>query len=214
MWSIRELSGNNQVYIRELVSLHSQAFPDFFLTKLGEPFLRTLYKGYLDDPNSGIIVAEDNCSLLGFIAYSNDYPGFYKRLIKEKIVQFAWCSFLAVLRHPLFIKRILGAFGKSDSVVKDQKYVELASICVSPSAEGRGVGSALIDYLKSMVDFSEYAYINLETDADDNEKAIEFYLKNGFVLAREYYTREKRRMHEYRYAEKTNSMNVVLKGSK
>lgn len=201
MWKIRELNGGDQVYIRELANLHSRAFPDFFLTQLGEPFLRTLYKGYLDDPDSGIIVAEENRSLLGFIAYSNDYPGFYKRLIKDRIVQFAWCSLLAVLRHPTFIKRILSAFKKSESVQKTEKYVELASICVNPFIEGRGIGSGLINHLKSKVNFNEFAYINLETDAVNNERAIGFYEKNGFVFSGWYTTPEGRKMNEYRYSE-------------
>ena len=198
MWSMRELYKDDQEHIRELAVLHSKAFPGFFLTQLGTPFLQILYKGYLDDPNSGIIVAEDN-GIIGFIAYSNDYSGFYKRLIKEKVIQFAWCSFLAVLRHPSFIKRILGAFTKSDSVVKKEKYVELASICVDPSIEGKGVGSALINYLKSLVDFEKYAYLNLETDAENNEKAIRFYKKNGFIKEREFVTPEGRAMIEFRY---------------
>ena len=199
MWKIRELNEGDQIYIRELAKLHSKAFPDFFLTQLGQPFLRTLYKGYLDDPDSGIIVAEDNCDLLGFIAYSNDYSGFYKRLIKKKIVQFAWCSFLAVLRHPRFTKRILGAFKKSELVQKTEKYVELASICVKPEMSGMGIGSALIDYLKSIVDFEQYYFISLETDADNNNVANRFYISNGFKLDMQYYTAENRRMNEYHY---------------
>ena len=111
------------------------------------------------------------------------------------------CSLAAAIRHPSFIKRILGAFKKSDSVVKEDKYVELASICTNPAIEGKGIGSKLIDYLKSIVDFDEYAYINLETDADDNDYAIRFYQKNGFVEDRVYVTPEGRRMIEFHYSE-------------
>ena len=201
MVKIRELTKEDSGYVRRLARLHKRAFPTFFLTQLGEPFLRTLYKGYLDDEQSGIIVAEKGGRLCGFIAYSNDYSGFYKGLIKRKIVQFAVCSLAAAIRHPSFIKRILGAFKKSDSVVKEDKYVELASICTNPAIEGKGIGSKLIDYLKSIVDFDEYAYINLETDADDNDYAIRFYQKNGFVEDRVYVTPEGRRMIEFHYSE-------------
>jgi hypothetical protein len=61
------------------------------------------------------------------------------------------------------------------------------------------VGSKLIDYLKEMVDFDTYAYINLETDADNNENVNRFYLKNDFVLIKTFTTAEGRRMNEYRY---------------
>ena len=200
MWSIQELSNATSSQIKELAELHRRAFPAFFLTQLGLPFLFTLYKGYMDDAESGIIVAEEKGKFIGFIAYSRDYPEFYKGLIKKKIVQFVWCSFLAFLRNPSFAKRLFGAFKKSDSVQKAEKYVELASICVNPRMNNRGLGTELINYLKAEVDYSQYAYINLETDADNNENANRFYEKNGFVLERQYRTAEGRNMNEYRYS--------------
>ena len=112
---------------------------------------------------------------------------------------FGFCSIGAAIRHPSFVRRLFGAFKKSDSVVKNERYVELASICVDPSAEKRGIGTSLIDYLKGIVDFSTYAYINLETDTDNNDSANRFYQKNGFKLSRQYTTGEGRRMNEYRY---------------
>ena len=57
----------------------------------------------------------------------------------------------------------------------------------------------MIDELKNRVDFKKYAYITLETDAIDNEVAIHFYEKNGFVKKRKYTTSEGRMMLEYRY---------------
>ncbi len=194
---IRELQDEKK--INEIADLHKKAFPEFFLTKLGEPFLKTLYKGYLDDNDSGIIIAVDKERILGIIAYSNDYSNFYRNLIKHKIFQFGWCSFLAVLRHPAFAKRLIGAFKKGESVERTEKYVELASICVDPKESGRGIGSELLHYLQSRVDYSTYAYINLETDAENNERANRFYINNGFTLYREYTTAEGRKMNEYHF---------------
>lgn len=199
MAEIRELETASSDYIKTVAELHKRAFPTFFLTQLGVPFLRTLYTGYMEDKDSGIIVAEEGGKLVGFIAYSNDYPRFYKGLIKNHLIKFAFCSLGAVLRHPYFIRRLLGAFKKSESVMKEEKYVELASICVDPEIESKGVGSALIDYLKGIVDFKKYAYINLETDATNNEGVIHFYEKNGFKRERTYETAEFRKMYEYRF---------------
>lgn len=199
MAEIRELNSACSDYIKSIAELHKKAFPTFFLTQLGIPFLRTLYNGYMEDKDSGIIVAEDKGKLVGFIAYSNDYPRFYKGLIKHHLLKFAFCSLGAAIRHPSFIKRLLGAFRKSESVVKMERYVELASICVDPESENRGTGSLLIDYLKSIVDFDTYAYINLETDADGNDGVNKFYVKNDFRLERQFVTAEGRRMNEYRF---------------
>ena len=189
----------NSELVKKIAELHAKAFPTFFLTQLGIPFLKTLYTGYLEDADSGIIIAEEKERLVGFIAFSNDYPRFYKGLIKHHIIKFALCSLGAAIRHPSFIKRLLGAFKKSDSVVKTEKYVELASICVDPGIENRGVGSKLIDYLKGLVDFEHYAFINLETDVDGNDGVNRFYVKNGFELERQFVTAEGRKMNEYRY---------------
>ena len=199
MVQIRELKEKDKQNIGAISELHKRAFPTFFLTQLGIPFLKTLYKGYLEDPDSGIIVAESKDHIVGFVAYSNNYSKFYKGLIKHHLIKFAFCSLGAAIRHPSFIKRLLGAFKKSDSVVKEEKYVELASICVDPRVESKGIGSKLIDYLKNIVCFNTYAYINLETDADGNDNVNKFYQKNGFKLARTFTTAEGRRMNEYRF---------------
>ena len=200
MFQIRELEQKDRNLIPSLALLHKAAFPSFFLTQLGIPFLKTLYTGYLEDAESGIIVAEEDNRVIGLIAYSKDYPKFYKGLIKHHIIKFAFCSLGAAIRHPSFIKRLLGAFKKSESVVKTERYVELASIGVDPNCKSKGIGSALISYLKKQIDFSKFAYINLETDAVDNDAANRFYVKNGFILEREFTTAEGRKMNEYRFA--------------
>lgn len=199
MVSIRKPDKIDDNYITNLSKLHMKAFPGFFLTQLGLPFLKTLYKGYIEDENSGILVAEINGKLAGFIAYSNDYSKFYKGLLKKHLFRFGFCSLLAVIRHPLFCKRLLGALKKSDEVKKEEAYVELASICVNPKVGKQGVGSLLIQHLKEITDFSTYAYINLETDASNNDAVNRFYARNGFELARKFVTAEGRKMNEYRY---------------
>ena len=199
MIHIRELNKEDKKIVNEIAVLHKKSFPSFFLTQLGTPFLRTLYRGYLEDEYSGIIVAENDEKLVGVIAYSKNYPGFFKGLIKKHLIEFAFFAASASIRHPSFTKRILGAFKKSESVVKDERYVELASICVDPEVGNNGIGTKLIDYLKRIVDFKQYAYINLETDAMDNDGVNLFYLNNGFALERTFVTAEGRNMNEYRY---------------
>ena len=66
MYQIRILDESNKVKISTIAELHKHAFPDFFLTQLGIPFLRTLYFCYTEDSESGIIVAEDSDQIKGF----------------------------------------------------------------------------------------------------------------------------------------------------
>ncbi len=199
MIKIKELQIAKHDCIKNIAKLHKKSFPSFFLTQLGEAFLCQLYSGYMEDDESGIIVAEIDDKIIGFIAYSRDYPQFFRGLIKKHLFKFVLYSLVALVHHPYFIKRLFRAFEKSESVIKEDAYVELASICVNPEVQGSRVGSKMIDYLKHLVDFKKYAYINLETDADMNESVNNFYIKNGFKLARQFTTPEGRRMNEYRY---------------
>lgn len=186
---------------RIISGIHINAFPSFFLTQLGFSFLTTLYQGYIEDSESGIIVAESmqGKQILGFIAYSKDYSRFYSELKRCHLIKFALCSIGAVIKHPSFTKRLLRALKKDDEVKRPEKYVELASIGVHSFCRESGVGGRLVDYLFSIVDFDEYAYISLETDAHNNDVVNNFYQNKGFILAREYTTAEGRRMNEYRY---------------
>ena len=209
MIEIREIENVSRDQLDLIAQAHRRAFPDFFLTQLGEPFLRVLYTGYVKDQKSGLIVAECDGRLVGFLAYSNDYAAFFKMLVRCYLLQFGWYSFLAVVRHPSFVGRLLRAFHKSDEVQRKERYVELASICCVPEAGRTGIGTLLIQHLKDMTDFSKYAYISLETDAENNEAANRFYRKNGFTAVRQYKTNEGRLMNEYRYSpEVRNETNV------
>ena len=105
----------------------------------------------------------------------------------------------AFLRKPAVFVKLLRAFLKPSESKRDEVYMELASIGVNPDMKSQGIGSLLIDALKRSTDWNKYAYITLETDAINNEGANQFYLKNGFVLEREYETYEGRKMNEYRF---------------
>jgi ribosomal protein S18 acetylase RimI-like enzyme len=150
-------------------------------------------------PQSGVIVALENNKPVGFCAYSEDLSGFYKYLIKKKLPRFAWYAAGAFFRNPKVLFRLLRAFAYSDESKREESYVELSSIGVSPNVKNLGIGSLMIEKLCSLTDANQFEYIKLETDRDNNEAANYFYQKNGFVLDHSYETPEGRRMNEYRY---------------
>ena len=166
---------------------------------MGRGFLRQMYQSYCDHEESGLLVAEGDGKTVGFLAYSSDFSGLYKFMIKTRLVQFGWYSMGAFFRRPSAFLHIIKAFLKPSEVKRKEKYVELSSIGVDPNVKSKGVGSKLIEKLKKLVDFEEYAYITLETDAVNNEGAIHFYEKNGFIRERMFVTDEGRKMYEYRF---------------
>lgn len=189
----------NPQYINNIVEIHMDTFTGFFLTFLGRGFLKTLYKGFMAHPYSGVILALEDDKPIGFCAYSEDLSGFYKYLVKRKLPLFAWYAIGAFFRNPRILFRLLRAFSYSRESKREELYVELASIGVLPSAKNKGVGSKLIKMLCNITDASKFVYIKLETDRDNNEGVNYFYQKNGFALVHSYETPEGRRMNEYRY---------------
>ena len=196
---IREISIKEKQIIKQVVQIHLDTFKGFFLTFMGRGFLNCLYRCYCQYKESGLLVAFEDESPIGFLAYSGDYSGLYKFMIKRKLIPFAWFSLGAFIRKPKVFIRLIRAFLKSDDVKRDEKYVELASIGVKPEFKSRGIGSFLISGLKKIIDYDRYSYISLETDAENNEQVNHFYIKNDFILERTYETREGRKMNEYRY---------------
>ena len=197
---IETVSSAQTQTIDRIVSIHMDTFQGFFLTFMGRGFLRSLYRSYAEHKDSGLLVAFEEDGPIGFLAYSADYSGLYRYMIKRRLISFAWYSLCAFLRRPAVFLRLIRALLKPGEAKREEEYVELASIGVAPESKSCGVGSRLVDALKDRVDFSRYAYITLETDAVDNEAANRFYKKNGFVPVRMFETAEGRKMYEYRYS--------------
>lgn len=189
----------NQRELDDIVRIHMETFTGFFLTFLGKGFLKQMYKGFIAHNNSGLIVAKNEKGIVGVLAYSEDLSAFYKYLIKTRLIPFAWYSLGAAISRPSAMFRLIRAFLKPGEAKRVERYIELSSIGVAPETKGQHVGSMLIDKLKEKFDSEKFAYINLETDAVDNYGANIFYVKNGFVLTREFETPEGRKMNEYRW---------------
>ena len=200
MIAIIEVKSEEKELINDIVSIHLNTFTGFFLTFMGRGFLNQMYRSYCDHDESGLLVAEEDGKAVGFLAYSGNFSGLYKYMIKTRLIPFGWFSVGAFFRRPSAFMHIIKAFLKPSEVKRDEKYVELSSIGVDPNIKSKGVGSLLIDELKKIVDFDKFAYITLETDAVNNDGAIHFYEKNGFVRERLFETDEGRKMYEYRFA--------------
>ncbi len=200
MIQIRKISSNEKSIIDSVVSIHLETFEGFFLTFMGKGFLKLMYRSYSEYDDSGILVAFDGQSPVGFLAYSGNLSGLYKYMIKKRLIPFGLCALGAFLRKPSVFIRLIRAFLKPSETKREEKYMELASIGVKPDCKTSGIGSLLVDELKKITDFTEYEYITLETDALDNEAANKFYVKNNFVKIREFETNEGRKMFEYRFS--------------
>jgi ribosomal protein S18 acetylase RimI-like enzyme len=180
--------------LSDIVQLHIRAFPGFFMTDMGVPFLREYYQAVLEfSENISLIAVQDN-KTIGFVvgfgnpqAFYNFYRQRYRRLITAIL--------LAVLLNPRLISRVLSNFKRVSTFRGDASEVELSSIGVDPSL--RGVGHLLIaDFVNLAREFG-YQSVYLTTDAEGNDRVNLFYKKQGFTLEQTFLSGQ-RKMNQYR----------------
>lgn len=75
---------------------------------------------------------------------------------------------------------------KGDPMLRDAKTLHLEDVCVDESCRGGGVGSLLVEYVKTYARENDFTRIDLDV-WEFNDSAREFYIKHGFGV-------QKRRM--------------------
>lgn len=184
--------------INQLAALHRQSFPGYFLSRLGESFLRQFYRGFLNDPSALTCVARDESgNVLGAAVGSSDPNGFFGRLLRRRWLGFASASVAHVLRSPIEAPRLIRAVAYRGDSAGPIPGALLSSIFVAPAGQGKGTGKDLLEAWVREARTSKASKAYLSTDAEDNEDVRRFYESNGWFLDRTYSTREGRSMAQY-----------------
>lgn len=140
--TIRKADINDVV---EIVKIHQQAFPGFFLTTLGGRFLNLYYKCMCRCDEAVTLCAVEDGEVVGFASSALKSAGFNSRLIKSNMIPFMGESIKLLFTRPMSLVRLVKNFTKKSSSMEDDgNYAELFSIGVSPSCQGKGVGSLLL----------------------------------------------------------------------
>ena len=77
-----DIAKNNRE-LQEIVKVHIDAFPNFFLTSLGDDLLFELYRSFLEVKNSGIYMAKIDNNIVGFIAFTERSILIYYNILKK-----------------------------------------------------------------------------------------------------------------------------------
>lgn len=183
--------------LKKIVSVHENSFKDFFLTSLGTRFLASYYKVLILSKKSFIIgFYEDDHKLLGFCAVARESKKFNSRIVKENLPVFLPLVFKLFFTKPLSLIRLVKNLSKSKPANIDAyNYAEVLSIAVSPSLQGKGAGKQMLNFTESILKNEMIHEISLTTDFYNNEKAINFYKKNGYSILYEFDTYPNRKMY-------------------
>ena len=188
----------NDSDIEKIVSIHILAFKGFFLTTMGEKFLKVLYKYYLYDKSSIALVAESSeDKIIGFVVGTLDPVGFYSRAIKARALSFALAAFPIILRKSLILFRLLIRLRKYKEAVEYPGDCELMSIGVLPIVARNGIGKILEQSFCDEALQRGAKLVRLTTDHCDNDYVNAFYIHLGYVLDSVHTTLERRKMNLY-----------------
>lgn len=184
--------------VRAAAQLHRRAFPSFFLSSLGEPFLEQFYRGFLDDRTAVTAVVRSEAGALQGVVVGTVQPvGFFGRLLRRQWLGFAFASARAVVRNPAAVPRLVGAIRYRGAAGDHCTGALLSSVCVDPDLQGAGIGKVLVTEWVSRArrQGAEEAYLTTDTEGNDSVNA--FYQALGWSLAEQYVTREGRQMNRY-----------------
>ena len=183
----------------DIVVVHQQAFPGFFMTQLGRRFLRAYYRCVVDSPQ-GILIAEDgDGDCVGFVAGFANPAAFYQELRRRR-VRLGLAAGVGVGCRPWRLGTLLANYRRAGGFARreaDSRTAELSSLAVAPRAGGRGVGSRLVHAFVEAAGAQGADRILLTTDAHGNEAVNRFYLQLGFTCVRCFEARPGRWLNEY-----------------
>ena len=181
-----------------IITVHQKAFSNFFLTRLGNEFLRRYYALVLDY-HAGIVLVSERCGILeGFVCGFVEPPEFYRLMWCNKRT-FALPALSAFVRHPSLATGMLHGVQRVQSSASKgpARSCELSSIAVAPEAGGNGLGRALVQAFVAWASSMDAQCVYLTTDADGNEQANALYRQVGFQHTQRFLQRKGRWMNEY-----------------
>lgn len=186
--------------VGSVVQLHLRAFPNFFLSFLGPRFLREFYHSFLADPVGIAFVARNaQDGVVGAIVGPVDPRGFFGRLLRRRWWAFAVASLAAVMRRPSSAPRLARALLYRGETPSGPVRALLSSLAVSPAAQGRGIGRALVQRWLDEARLRGARGCFLTTDAENNDSVNRFYASQGWKLESAYTTPDGRKMNRYIY---------------
>jgi ribosomal protein S18 acetylase RimI-like enzyme len=193
-----------EVDLHAVAALHAAAFPGFFLTDLGMPFLRAYYRMVLRYEGGVFLVAENGQGLAGFVAGFVVPHVFYARM-KAQRWRLLPRILLGLVARPRLLSRVLynvARVRRTAAVVppSGENACELSSLAVDPNRTRRGIGGALVRAFLAAAEFKQARSVFLTTDAEGNEAVRRFYEDLGFRQTRRFEMSGKRLMSEYAFA--------------
>lgn len=194
---MRQICKIQESEVSDIVSIHLDAFPNFFLSNLGKDVLYQFYSYLLKDKNTISYCLKEKNVIIGFFLVSTNAKWLYARIFIRGFFNFFLPIFFSFLKNPSLIKRIIISFMSTRKhKTRNSISVSMLSLCVRKHNAGKGIGRSLVKKLEIELIQKNIKSYYLTTDADDNDLTNRFYLTNNFVLHSSFW-QGKRKMNLY-----------------
>ena len=162
--------------VRTVAELHASRITEGFLTSLGPPFLRRLYRRVSRDQHAFLLVDSREGVVTGFVAGVTDLGGLYRRfLLRDGII-----AGIQAARHVIpAVPRLIETL-KYPSATEALPDAEILAVAVHARSGGRGVGTSLVR--AATQEFERRAVVSAKVvTTADNVAALAMYRSCGFV---------------------------------
>lgn len=185
--------------IVDIVNLHIEAFPGFFLTSLGRNFLGELYRGFLSHPSGICLVVRQSGILAGFVAGTSQPDIFFRNLRRRRGAFFLAKAIPAVLVNPVpVVRKLIYAMRyRGEAPIAASSGALLSSVGVRESVKGTGISGELIRAFEAEAMRRGAPSVYLTTDACGNERVTAFYRKHGYAVLDRFKQSGTREMFRY-----------------
>jgi ribosomal protein S18 acetylase RimI-like enzyme len=187
----------NNTDCEQIVIVHKNAYKDFFLTKLGDSFLKTYYKASINHPDCiKIGYFDDKNELKGFALGTIKSAGYHKNLLKKNILPFS-LSFIKILfSNPKALLRLKNNMEKRGKENDNGDYAELLSIAVFQNFKVNGIGKSLLNDFEKRAWDQGCTTVTLTTDKNNNDGVLAFYQNAGYRIFYEFISYPNRPMYK------------------
>lgn len=194
--------------VDRVAELHAAAFPGYFLTHMGQRFLRRYYRNFLESPGLCLVAIQGE-QILGFVAGASEPGEFYRRFYRRNFPALSvisvdrWCrdrelrrqfrARLPRVRDAIgsVVRRPIGRRPPASSALVDAssasgpggpRRADLLSIAVAEGNRGAGIADALVDGFLERLVRRGVGIVQLSVFTD-NPRAVAFYERTGWTVA-------------------------------
>lgn len=172
-------------YLDGVADVHYGAYSKrHFTSCFNKDLLAEYYRYLIDDCDIAFVHLDGRGVVDGFLVAGENVSKGVERFVsahRKAVV-------LALLMHPVFLVEkviyLLKAHLKKDKHVHGIARFRLMSIAVSSNQQSKGVGAAMLEYFEDWLRAENIPMYGLSV-RKENQRAISFYVRNGFVLEKE-----------------------------